>query len=442
MRYKCPGEITVGLTLMLAVLFGFTTIVIESARAQAVRAQTERVMMISLHSCLGEYNQDLFQYYELLAVDCSYRSAAGDVENFTRHMKEYAEVNLQDVTAGGADWLKMNVTNEELQKYQLLNDEKGKVLYAQTAEVMTKYGMSGRNYDKLASALSAAEQSDFMEGFEEALEHVGEVSFNPAQEVYDTVTSEDFLTLMGISSPGENMPKSSPSTRTLKTGNYGKISSGTNPNQFYEYLIRYFGSHVKPKDHSVFMAEQEYLISGSKSEEKALRSVLKKILTQREEDNLKGLLDNGNAVKQAEEYAEQLCLDGDPEALKEALLYAWACGEAVVQVYALLQGGRVTMEGNTKFVIPITEIHEFMLFCGAGYGGGEDYQDYLCGLIATQSVNKLLLRSMDLLEINMKAMGHQGFAVDTCITGAGVRMDVGSEYGYTYYIEREKEYLK
>lgn len=439
MLYKFRGEITTALALMLSILLAFVGVVIESARAQAVRAQTERVMQIGLHSCFGEFNKDLWEKYDLLAVDCSYRAAKGSEERFAEHLKEYASVNFTEPGADAADWLKMQVEKVALQEKELLSDGEGGALYTQATEMMAEYGMpDGRDYKKLASILSVWEQSEFMEGYEEALEHVGEAPFNPAREVYDIVTTNDILDLIQIQKPEGKMISSPPSKRTLRKGNGGRGEG--KDDDFYAYLVKHFGCCVKPVGHGVWECEQEYLISGKSTEEAALRTTVKRILTQREEDNLNSLYHNASAVRQAEAYAAMLCVEGDPEALKEALLYAWACGEAVIQVSGLIHGGRVTMEGNQVFVLPLEELVDFLDYCGGGYRGDQDYREYLCGLLAGESMKKLRFRCMDLLEMNMQAMGHKGFLVDDCIVRVTVRMDVQSDYGYDYNIIRSFGY--
>ena len=84
------GEITVFLALVLSILLGLLGVLIESVRSQMIRMNIESVMDASLHSCFGEYDRKLFERYDLIFIDSSYRGTKeADIDSVAEHLSQY-----------------------------------------------------------------------------------------------------------------------------------------------------------------------------------------------------------------------------------------------------------------------------------------------------------------------------------------------------------------
>lgn len=444
------GEITVFLTLLFFIVSALTLTVTESARAQAIRVQTERVMQTSIHSGFGEYNRELLSYYRLLAIDTSYRGDSGSVENLRAHLKEYAEENFRssDPSDQKSDWLKLEAGDLTVKRHQLLSDENGGVLIDQAVKEMRAQGELENRADILRESQLMKRQDDsFMDRFSQAVSMAGNEESNPAAAVLDMASGLDLLHMvLRDAPPSSRMFSGCASKRSLQKGNCdGKFKLTDNGTHLFDaYLLQYFGTYVKPCDHAVFDCEIEYLIAGKGKEEDSCRECAKKILSQRLVQNLNGFEGNDEVIRKTEELADEICSlgYGDRYYTQRSLLYAWVYAESVVEVSRLLNGGRADMDGySDPQVVPLEELTDFIGYCASCGGSGEDYEDYLTGLLALTATRTKALRCMDLIEMNIRRAGYGGFQTDTSVTYFQAEMRVNSGYGHSCRIEREYGYL-
>ncbi len=448
MQYKYKGEITVFLTLVFSVFTGLVLTIVESARLGAMRIQSENAMQSSIHSVFGEYNQELLLYYELFAIDSSFRGSNGSVENVRTHLSEYAEENFLSSDPGKqkSDWLKLHVKETDLKRFQLLSDENGAVLIDQAIRYEKEKGQIPDRSDIVHAKQSMQEDVEdrFMGDFAEYLSKAGTME-NPAEEVFETAIGADLLDLVidgGYG--GESMRNDCASRRSLKKGTYNGRSSSVRPDSFLfdAYLLDHFGTYVEPLDHAKLACETEYLITGNNAENDCLRECARRILSQREQRNLEGFLDNEEVLRETEELANRLCEGGgDPYSTRMSLLYAWVYTQSVIEVSRLLYGGSCLMDGSESPVVPLSELTDFTDYCYACGGSGEPYRTFLTGLLAAVSVKNKAFRCMDLIEINLQRAGYAGFRVDTSITYFCSKLTVTSDYGHSCSVEREYGYF-
>ncbi len=451
MQYKkAKGEITVFLTLLFSIISAFLLVIVESARNQAIRVQTERVMQTSIHSGFGEYNQDLLSYYRIFAIDPSYRGSRGSIEDVRRHLAEYAQENFvsSDLSKQESDWLKISVEKMEILRYQLLSDENGAVLIDQALTEIMEQGEIPNRSDIVHAArnMRTTDESAFMSEFAEMVSKAKNREINPAADVLETAQETDLLEMvLRTSCDGKQMKGDCPGRRHLNKGTYaGHIRHVADGGYLFDaYLQKYFGNYTSLKDHAVFRCEQEYLIAGMTGEEDSLRECAHRILAQREGQNLNGMEQNEDVLRKTEELASEICASfGDPYYTQMSLIYAWAYAESVVELSRLLYGGRAEMEGySDPQVVPLDELKDFVTYCASTGGNGESYADYLIGLLANTQRSEKVMRCMDLIEQNMIHLGHPGFRIDTSVTYFDAKMHVQSIYGHACEIEREYGYL-
>ena len=93
--YKKKAEITVFLSLIFLVVISFVFILIKSARVSYIRTRIEGSTLIALNSAVSEYNKMLFDKFNLLFVDTTYKGVLeGGDESFKEHFDKYFEINL------------------------------------------------------------------------------------------------------------------------------------------------------------------------------------------------------------------------------------------------------------------------------------------------------------------------------------------------------------
>ena len=446
MRFKKGrGEVTVFLTLLFSIVSALVLTAVESARAQAIRLMTEQVMQTSIHSCFGEYNQDLWEKYRLLAIDASYRGGRGSIDDVREHLLAYAERNFH--IDAGADWEKCDVEDCAILSWRFLSDQNGNVLIDQVIEEMTQRGALSYRPDILHAKERMQEDDDsiFMYEFASAIERSGDIPGNPARKVFEIAIGTDPLDLVADGTrTGASFGAERSSGRTLNRGNYSRGLRYA-PDQtflFDTYLESFFGNHTRPLEHAVFSCEQEYLVMGYAKEDDCLSSCAGKILAQREYRNLEGMESNEEVLRRTEELAKKLCKQGgDLYYTQRSLIYAWAFAEAAVETGSLLHGAGAPMDHYTEpLIVPLQDLKNFTDYCGAVSCEGESYQDFLNGLLANVSQSQKAVRALDLIEQNMRKLGHPGFYADACVTYFEARMKVGSAYGHGCIIEREYGY--
>ncbi|HOO28984.1 MAG TPA: hypothetical protein PLU43_11020, partial [Lachnospiraceae bacterium] len=146
------GEITVFFALLLSAVCVFFCAVIESARTQAMRFQIETLMDMGLHSCFGEYQQELFARYDLLYIDTSYGRESGDITKTLRHLEQYIEENAGSGKAGAqtllqekGDWFQLSIEKSEAVQFLLASDFNGHTLRNQAVHYIRVYGDSSHS---------------------------------------------------------------------------------------------------------------------------------------------------------------------------------------------------------------------------------------------------------------------------------------------------------
>ncbi|MCM1044772.1 MAG: DUF5702 domain-containing protein [Candidatus Gastranaerophilales bacterium] len=147
-RRKDPAYLTVYLALTLSVLISLCLALIEGARSNGIRLETECVADIGLNSIFAEYHRELLEQYNLFAIDSSYGSGYAASENVTQHLRQYLERNLsmEDVFLSDfiyRDFFAMSVSDVNLTRALILTDDGGAVFRRRAAAaVWSDVGLS------------------------------------------------------------------------------------------------------------------------------------------------------------------------------------------------------------------------------------------------------------------------------------------------------------
>lgn len=394
------GAITAFLALIFVLLLSLVGALVESASIQMTKNRRRADAILALESTFAEYERDLLEQYDLFA-----RKACDEAE-LQRRMEYY-----------GADQM-----NHSMLKKELLADNDGYAFREQAIRYAKNWlGMDmpvpETEYEFYSETYLEEEELVYMD-MDELLsqdENTLPEEGNPISAVR-RLKNMDFLTLVHPN-PQEVSSQSIaveqlPSKRELQSGNWGSPVSGTSSDKafFAAYLTEHFGSFAKLKESSTLRYEQEYLLAGHSCDRENLEAVCKQILSIRMVANYAYLLTDTAKQAEAGALALTLCsmltVPGITEVVKHATLLAWAYGESVVDVRALLKGKQVpavktadSWQLQLANLITLGTAEEAVSELDAP--GGLRYQNYLTGLLLIEKQGPLSMRSLDLIESNL-----------------------------------------
>lgn len=451
------GEITVFLSLVLAVLTGLICVLIESARLQLIRMNVEGVMDAGLNSCFGEYDQELYKRYDLLFIDSSYRGeCSAGIDNVARHLSQYITVNT-DYSGTGVtgEWYRENVGDSRAESYVLASDGDGEVLKAQAAGYIKKYGKI-RYLNDISANKGSVEgiriNDDFIAEWDRKLRAIDSYGFpltNPGAIVRGMVMSEDDF-LKGGDLKALRFGDI-PSRRTLNKGNaMSRIKRDTaGDDMFTEYLMQKSGCYTEHSDEQQLTAELEYIIYGMDSDRDNLKCVVKKLLELRESDNLHCIKSDAGKMSAAWNKAVEVVILNMPlewgmpdpylvGLVRDSIVYAWAYAESAVDVGRLLNNGRSpVIKSPSQVKLSLNDIMRFRSFLNDKGGQGISYKDYVGVFLEETDDRTKRMRCMDIIEGNQRCFHNGSFRIDGCVSylEAGVKMSSG--YGFSHEIKRD-----
>lgn len=478
MTRRRKGYITVFLSMIIAALLVFIITVIEAARVQTIRFQTEGVMDIGLSSIFAEYHREMLNRYGLLLIDSSYGSTVSDTSLTEKHLLSYMNRNFEiprKSVLGAKDLLLLHADNASIGRKSYASDASGEVLKYQIVRYMKSKNMistaeqlvgdgtcyeESQKYDQYESDRKSTEgkiDGIIQEINETKEENEAEVSIeNPADEVNGKRGSPILEYAMGDSkslSTKEVSLQNYISHRTYQQGD-GLFSYQEKPNGitdkllFQKYLKEVCGYYDNEREGSALDYQLEYLIYGKSSDGKNLEAFAKEVFAVRYVTNMTHLFSSPG--KQAQAYELALAVTTGimhpelAEAVKTTILFAWGYAESIQDMRILFDGKKAgTVKNDANWNV---ELSELLTFAGQldhyhEAAGGEDYKGYLEKKLLIMDEKKLLLRLMDIMEMDIrKTMGNQNFKMDQCIYQLEATVNVSSEYGYGFDITRSYSY--
>ena len=450
------GEITVFLALILSALLGLLCVLIESARVQLIRMNIEAVMDASLHSCFGEYDKRLFERYDLIFIDSSYRGAdEAGIDSVIGHLTQYINVNTDynDTTATG-EWYREKLADAEAEKYIFASDDDGNILRSQACEYIEKYG--NRKYiAQITSNKGDAAGIGEVDFFGEwdcllaEIEAYGLPLTNPGEIVRGMVLSEDEY----LEGTALNTVKFSdrPSVRGLEKGN--ALSEHKKPlgkdDDFIEYLMQKCGCYTEFKAEQQLTSELEYIIYGEMSDHDNMCRIIERLLKLRESDNLTCIRGDEGKVMEAEEKAAEVASFNmlkppSPELIRlirDSILYAWAYAESAIDVSRLLNKGLCPVIKNSSDIgLELDELMDFRSKLKGTGGAGISYKIYTGIFISELDDRTRRMRCMDIIEGNFRTFYNDRFRIDGCVEYLMASASFTSGYGYSHEIKRDYIY--
>ena len=189
--------------------------------------------------------------------------------------------------------------------------------------------------------------------------------------------------------------------------------------------------------------EMEYLLGGKNSDRENLSSVIKKLLILREISNLAFLYTNpqkrGEIAACASALSFLLLIPEGMTFVQGVLAAGWAYMESIADVKSLLSGGCVPLVKDVDSWK--TQLSNLRADTGISTEKGVDYEGYLRILLLSVSEQKLMMRIMDMIEVNLRLeKGKEKFSFDTCIDAIAVSFQIVGPENKVWQAERMYSY--
>lgn len=417
------GGITAFMALIFILMLSVVGVLIESASIQITKNRKRADTILALESTFAEYHPELLEQYEVFArFGCT-----EDVLN--RRMAYYGAKNIEHT----------------IQQMQFLTDYNGLPFYHEAIRYMKDWlGIEELHMDS---------EFDFSPDYE--MEN---------KEKENTLELNRMLTESGEELPTENNPLNAvgnlkkkpllsllvsnqeqlsnrsivletlPSERALQKGTFAedKESNTVDKLFFVAYILEHFSNITKLDEKAGLLYEQEYLLGGRPGDQENLEMVCKKIMNIRTVANYTYLLTDSAKQAEALTLATTLCsllaIPGLTEAVKQALLFAWAYGESILDARALLKGKKVPMvKTGETWQLQLANLKtlgtEQEVVNETEDARGLSYQDYLKGLLLLEDKETLSMRCLDLIESNLH------IKTDQCMTKVEIKSEVSLRRG-------------
>ena len=396
MRSAFKAEITVFLSLIFSVLLSLVGAMIESTSISLAKSMNQADLVLAMESIFAEYHPKLLENYDIFAKEGS------SLSSISTRLGYYGAGNL----------------NHKISEIELLSDQKGQEFYRQAVESM---GVSVKEYQIETGNPYEDEQESVKEQIEALEEETGQdiPELNAIGSAY----------ILSLVLPKENTISSHnvdcsilPSQRTLQCGegsNHEVEKTISGKWLFSTYLEEHFSNYVKQDQTNPLSYEMEYLLAGKETDEENLEWVAKKLLSIRIGINYAYLLTDETKLAETELIASGICtILAAPEAtelVKQALLFFWSYGESVMDLRALYRGKKVPLvKSEETWQLQLSNLiqggaNEGMAMEAEG-DNGITYEAYLKALLVAADTDKICMRALDLLEVNL------GIEVDNCVT--------------------------
>lgn len=454
MKKMVKGELTAFLSLVFLLLLSLVGSVLESASIQGLKNEKRADASRAAESVFAEYQRELLETYEILALDGSYENGDMSESNILNRLTYYGAENMEI----------------EMEAVRYLTDQNGQEFYRQAvAYEKEKTGVAAA--ERLVGDLPTwkeqerqteeygKEEQETRDSLNQILR--GEDQGLPEEENPLNVVSEvqtglllDIVLPKGFELSKKAVDKSRTVTgRELREG-HGALKEeipGKGSAIFFNlYLVEKFGHAREKKEETVLDYELEYLLAGKAGDTQNLEAAVKRICALRFAADYTYLLTDAKKQGEAELLALALCaLLAAPEAaevVKHAVLLAWAYGEGVMDVKALLGGKRVplvkseqTWQLSLAGLLTLNQLGSWRepMDVEEGY----TYEQYLQAMLFLCKKEQLTMRALDLVEQNLRVKhGKEFFEADACVTGAAFKINCPMRRGIDYRFRTMYQY--
>ena len=469
------GYLTVYLSLTLAVMISLILTLVEGARISATKMRAACVADIGINSTLSEYNRELFEQYDLLFVDMQYGGLGGSVDSVRAHLAHYLTKNLDDATpVFSRDLLGMKLKSAAITEYALATDNDAEAVLRQVADYMdtTLKGMLISGLDDLMPSLSGSgfdyDTSGKWAEVQGEIDAIGppmieneegelvEVPINNPADGVRSLRNAGILGLVLNNTSEISKTKvdlsSYISHRQIHMGNgisdeERAVGRSAGPLTYDEYLFDKCGYYLHLKEGSLLSYEIEYIIKAHDCDWDNLEAVCRTLCMWREGINYLYLLGDSGKCGEAEALATTLAavlINPElKEPIKQAILLAWAFVEALQDIKILLEGDGVDVVKSAQtWHTPLTAIfHPRSALKSYPGQPGPKYGDYLKTMLLMTSFGNVLIRSLDVMEMDVRLTpGNSNFMMDYCLQSFVADIATRSTHGHNTEVIRRCGY--
>ena len=446
------GSITVFLTLIITTLISFVTAMLDCAVIKTYGSVKSVDANMAVHSLFGEYQDELFNEYSILAVDSRYGKDAAKEKYIEDRLRYYGTEDIEHKIEGiqmltdkdcasfrlqAVKYIEGPLNNDRISSF----DEK-KGLWE---EIILK-GREASKKDKEYGDLLGSLKEEFVSS-ESDDENVFEVLENVRRsETIDKLVQNG----MEISNRKINTNDMS-SKRKLRSGKglkYDtlKLYSTTAKLSFNEYVLEKFKNMTDVRENCKgLMYETEYIIGGRDSDKENLEEVAKKLIYIRMVSNYKYLKTSTSKNSEVTALSAAIAVIMQnlelEKIIKELLIWLWSYTESKCDVSALLSGLKVPeVKTDATWQSGLYDcFSDNVTYFLSDREDGLSYKDYLRMVLYVTDAKEVTKRALDMIEVNIRAK-RSGFKIDNCFVKIklqneaslikGVRYCFPMEFGY------------
>ena len=469
---------TVYLSLTLTILLSLVLALLHGARVGAVCMETECVADIAANAVLSEFNKALFEQFDLLLVDSSFREFTPSVDNVQERLRYYAEGNLSSPLRTAAfqprSMTALEAEEVLITEYSVATDGGYSVLQRQILEYM-----KAEPVENLLSELS---------GHLATFENAGIGNTNVEDEIAKTkeeLSNVENLTIKNEDGEEEVVELDNPADQVWNDSRYGLVdllmpdgkevstatvdlsayasartlAKGTGLDESCEmnamdpllinlYMAEKCGYFGRTYDKSALKYQLEYLIAGKANDHDNLEAVAYQLLLWREASNLAHILSSPAKMAQVEALAASVAaltlLPWLQPVVKYSIILAWSFAESMVDIRALYKGEKVPLiKTDESWHLSIENLASYKshLDVTKGSGHGLAYVDYLKIMVFMKGRDVTIPRLANLMEMDVrKAEGTSLFCLDHCLDCFTVYLKTRSKFGVGAYATRTAGY--
>lgn len=441
---KEKGSITIFSLLALLLVTAALFALLEGSRFQEMRRFALLQTESALESTFANYNRCLWEQYRLLGAD-------------SNSMYEILERNANGRVGKGTNFLRLETKEVQIEEDTRLTDGNGNVYIASVASYMKEnfvYEAAKEVYSQYLAIKSILEASPMdktsVKDALEEIEKLGESNLlkkmTRSTDVKGILETAKYWMEIGVLDlVVMDIDELSHAKEDSQGGVLDRIlEKGQNPAKYtitwtermllQQYLLTYMSCFTNKKENHAFSYELEYLVGKRHSDIENLKITVTKLLAIREMVNYLYLISDSVRVSQAEAMALLFVGGtGNPmliEAVKIGLLTAWAFGESILDVRALLEGKKISILKNKEnWTLELEQIH--MLsdknFMAKESVWGLGYEDYVGILLLFEEEQVLAMHTMNLQEKTIRNLSENQFF---CMDEISVRAKTQIKYSY------------
>lgn len=389
------GEITVFLSMIIVLLISFLGAMLEATSVSVIRSMKQANLTLAMESIFAEYDKELLQKYGILAKQ------GKDRFSISNRLSYYGAGNL----------------NHDILHMELLSDHNGQEFYRQAVTYM------GGAVSRVVPSIEKPYEETARQVKEQFLDLMKREPENEIPQLEQVNTS----VLLALVLPRDESLSNRtvqlselPTQRELQEGiqNTAEVDHTLSGKWlFASYLTNHFLDYTNTTHTSPLSYETEYLLAGKASDKANLEWVARRLLAIRVSVNYGFLLADEEKMAKADMIAlgisTLMTVPQAKEILKQAFLFFWAYEDSLEDLKLLYQGEKVPL-GNED--------------------GGATYDDYLRALLLAADIEKLCMRALDLLELNLN------LKVDDCVTGLELESTGYARGKYRYQCKTKYAY--